>query len=106
MKCGSTYIGVSILEQDYVLEFDYVITVEAGKPQLYGPPENCHDGWPMEYEVEDVRLYMDTPVTLKAVKKPYLELPQWMVDELSEYAMNAEDAYDAVVKDIEDYGDF
>ncbi len=51
-----THFHTSKLDDGREVDIEYKVNAWGSPPQTYGPPESCHDGDPMEIEIELVQL--------------------------------------------------
>lgn len=51
--------------EDFIIDFDYRVTARGCPAKLSGPPENCYQAEPMEWEAELVALRRDLPMPVE-----------------------------------------
>ena len=86
------------LNTDFVIEFDYTVTSPGYPARTYGLPEDCYPAEGIEYQIDDIRLFLD------GSNEP-LDIPLWMQGILMDELLTSQKAYDAV-RENEDNGEW
>lgn len=87
-----------VLYETISLEIHYTVTSWGAEAQLYGPPEDCDPGEPLEIDVEEIYLCeRDARIDIDGVIANYapelgLKIQNWALDHAL-LARNAADEY-------------
>ena len=93
---------IEILNEEYLVEYDYEIISKGGPAKTSGPPEDCYPEEPLEFDLKDISLWTCKWIDATEFKKGYwtkdkkLDLPEWLEDDIIDYLYELDKVYEDI----------